>query len=164
MSLEDLGNLGEFLSALAVVVSLLYLAVQIRQNSRMLRSTASQSAARNSSDFATALISDRELLRLFVAGRRDLSDLSPEDRDVFSTIIINLFYSYESGFYQLQDGTGARALPLRLLAQRWHGASLLVPTPSSATSSQRISGPSSLRDSSRSAKPPILRLVRAGMC
>ena len=105
MSLEDLGNLGEFLSALAVVVSLLYLAVQIRQNSRMLRSTASQSAARNSSDFATALISDRELLRLFVAGRRDLSDLSPEDRDVFSTIIINLFYSYESGFYQLQDGT-----------------------------------------------------------
>ena len=30
MSLEDLGNIGEFVAAVAVVVSLIYLAVQIR--------------------------------------------------------------------------------------------------------------------------------------
>ena len=45
MTLEDLGNIGEFVGAVAVVVSLLYLAVQIRQNSRLLRSAASQAAA-----------------------------------------------------------------------------------------------------------------------
>ena len=32
MSLEDLGNIGEFVAAVAVVISLVYLAVQIRQN------------------------------------------------------------------------------------------------------------------------------------
>ena len=37
MDLNDLGNLGEFVSALAVIVSLIYLALQIRNNSRQTR-------------------------------------------------------------------------------------------------------------------------------
>ena len=36
MTLQDLGNLGEFISAVAVVVSLVYVAYQIRQNTRQL--------------------------------------------------------------------------------------------------------------------------------
>ncbi len=31
MTLQDLGNLGEFIGAIAVVISLVYLAAQIRQ-------------------------------------------------------------------------------------------------------------------------------------
>jgi hypothetical protein len=37
MSLEDLSNIGEFVAAVAVVVSLIYLAVQIRQNTRTVK-------------------------------------------------------------------------------------------------------------------------------
>ena len=51
MSLADLGNLGEFLSALVVVISLLYLAVQIRQNSRLIRASGSQAAAQSALEF-----------------------------------------------------------------------------------------------------------------
>ena len=36
MSLADLGNIGEFVGAIAVVASLVYLALQIRQNTRQL--------------------------------------------------------------------------------------------------------------------------------
>ena len=36
MTLEDLGNIGEFVAAIAVVVSLVYLAFQIRQGSRQI--------------------------------------------------------------------------------------------------------------------------------
>lgn len=32
MSLEDLGNLGDFIGSIAVIVTLIYLAIQIRQN------------------------------------------------------------------------------------------------------------------------------------
>jgi hypothetical protein len=34
MTLEDLGNIGEFVAAIGVVVSFVYLAVQIRQVNR----------------------------------------------------------------------------------------------------------------------------------
>ena len=42
LSLEDLGNIGEFVSAVAVVVSLLYLAMQIRQNTKSVQTSAYQ--------------------------------------------------------------------------------------------------------------------------
>ena len=37
MTLEDLGNLGEFVGAIAVVITLVYLSIQIRHNTRMMR-------------------------------------------------------------------------------------------------------------------------------
>ncbi len=37
MTLSDIGNLGEAISAVAVVASLVYLAIQIRQNTRQMR-------------------------------------------------------------------------------------------------------------------------------
>lgn len=42
MTLEDLGNLGEFLGAIGVIVTLVYLAVQVRQNTRMMRANVRQ--------------------------------------------------------------------------------------------------------------------------
>ena len=102
---EAIGAVGEVLGALGVIATLGYLAVQIRQNSRMLRSTTYQSAIQSMSEFTTALIADRELMRLFVTGRKDLNAIKSEDRDIFTTILLNMFYNYESHFYQLQDGT-----------------------------------------------------------
>jgi hypothetical protein len=40
MDLEALGNLGDFLGGIGVVITLLYLAIQIRQNTRQMRMDA----------------------------------------------------------------------------------------------------------------------------
>ena len=42
MSLEDLGNIGELIAAFAVIASLIYLAVQIRQNTQSVRASTVQ--------------------------------------------------------------------------------------------------------------------------
>jgi len=42
MNLNDLANLGQIIGAVAVVVSLLYVAVQIRQNTNAVRSATAQ--------------------------------------------------------------------------------------------------------------------------
>ena len=36
MNLRDLGNIGEFVGAIAVVVSMVYLAIQVRRNTQSL--------------------------------------------------------------------------------------------------------------------------------
>lgn len=41
MSIQDLGSLGELVAAIATIATLIYLATQIRQNTRMLESTHS---------------------------------------------------------------------------------------------------------------------------
>ena len=40
MTLDDVGSIGEMISAIAVVVSLVYLAIQLRQNTKTIRSNA----------------------------------------------------------------------------------------------------------------------------
>jgi len=42
VTLEQLGNIGEFVAAIAVVVSIFYLAMQMRQNTASVRATAYQ--------------------------------------------------------------------------------------------------------------------------
>jgi hypothetical protein len=42
MSLNDLANLGQVIGALAVVISLIYVAFQIRQNTNAIRSATTQ--------------------------------------------------------------------------------------------------------------------------
>ena len=41
MSLTDLANLGEFLSSIGVLASLIYLAIELRQNTAMMQVSAS---------------------------------------------------------------------------------------------------------------------------
>ncbi len=45
MTIQDLANLGETIGGFGVVISLLYLAVQIRQNTRAVRSSSYHQAA-----------------------------------------------------------------------------------------------------------------------
>ena len=125
MTIQDLGSIGELVAAIATVATLVYLAIQIRQNSRLLRASTSQAVAQSALDFNTALVQDRELLRPFTTGRQDLGSLDAEDRDAFTTMLITLFYSYESGFYQHLDGVihadlweGRRGMLGRLLQER----------------------------------------------
>jgi hypothetical protein len=42
MTLNDLANLGQIIGALAVVISLIYVALQIRQNTNAIRSATAQ--------------------------------------------------------------------------------------------------------------------------
>ena len=71
MTLQDLGNLGEFIGAIAVVISLVYLAAQIRQNTRALHGSSYAQSAEQLWLVNLAIAQDRDLARIwteFVAG------------------------------------------------------------------------------------------------
>ena len=66
MSLEQLANLGEFLGGIAVIVSLVYLAVQVRRNTRATNLSAYQECVRASNDLAATIAQSGELARILV--------------------------------------------------------------------------------------------------
>jgi hypothetical protein len=61
MDIQDLANLGEALSGFGVVISLLYLAVQIRQNTRAIRSSSYHQAAEQTWHYCLAVAQDASL-------------------------------------------------------------------------------------------------------
>jgi len=58
MSLGDLPNLGQIIGAIAVVVSLIYVALQIRQNTNAVRAATSQSVHEHFANWYNSLACD----------------------------------------------------------------------------------------------------------
>ena len=75
MTLSDLGSIGEFVSSLAVVVSLIYVAIQIRQNSRETRLASQQRALEASRDMI-ARMATKEASELFAKGHANPDTLT----------------------------------------------------------------------------------------
>ena len=69
MTIQDLGSIGEFVGAFAVVLSMLYLAVQIRQNTAELKRSAFRDVHTAYSELRRLTIESPEISRLHCAER-----------------------------------------------------------------------------------------------
>ncbi len=68
MNLNDLANLGQVIGAVAVVVSLIYVALQIRQNTHAVRSAAAQVVHEHFASWYHLLANDAELSQTSIDG------------------------------------------------------------------------------------------------
>jgi hypothetical protein len=104
MTLDDLGNIGELVAAVGVIVSLIYLARQIRQNTRSVQASAFQEAMRDVYAIFDLLASDADLSRIYWASVRDLDSVSPEERRRFASYMLGVFRRMENVVFQTQQG------------------------------------------------------------
>jgi hypothetical protein len=109
MSLQDLGNPGEFIGGLAVIITLIYLAAQVRQNTAALR-TASRQEIASGYRAVNRLSMDPDAARAYAQGVREFPDMRFEERGLFTHMLIDhaLFFQgafalYEAG--QLEEET-----------------------------------------------------------
>ena len=93
-SLQDLGNIGEFVGAIGVVISLIYLAIQIRHNTRQMeeqtkavRVEALDEAVRSYSEHRRYPIEHPELQELYGRGQQDVDGLTDEEKSRFDLIM-----------------------------------------------------------------------------
>ena len=105
MNWDAVGAVGEIVGALAVVLSLIYLAVQIRHNTRTLRRSACRDAVASMRETNSRLIGNPAMTRIFLAGLDGSDELSAEDQAQFILVIFNFFKTYEDLHYQyLESG------------------------------------------------------------
>ena len=100
MTIQDLGSIGELLAAIATIGTLIYLALQIRQNTRVVRSQSRrqvvESVARDSERFL-----DYELYNF----KQPHGELTEAERARLSAIALTMFCSLEIVFYEIREGT-----------------------------------------------------------
>ena len=90
MTIQDWGAIGEVLGAVGVIVTLLYLTVQIRQNNRNLHEANSSSISQSLSSLNSRISSSAEFTELFLRGRADIEDLNPVEHDRFRAWVMDL--------------------------------------------------------------------------
>jgi hypothetical protein len=104
MGLETLAQLGEFVGGFFVVISLVYLAYQVRQNTTSLRTENYARALDRLSTVQRNLSSDGELNRIVVVGAQHPETLSRADRMRFTWYLYELIGAAEFVFHQAEQG------------------------------------------------------------
>lgn len=92
------------MSALAVVVTLIYLSRQIGQNTAALRSTATQTASEQASEMYRTLAVDPNLPEIFMRGLPTPDDLSAEETARFNSIWMSVCFDMQNWHLQTRDG------------------------------------------------------------
>ena len=90
MDITTLAAWGEFIGGIAVVVSLVYLASQIRMNTKTVRASNLGVAMAASSEWSRMIL-DPAAASLYVRGMEDFVGLSTEDQLRFNGLMSHLF-------------------------------------------------------------------------
>ena len=98
MNWTVLGVVSQLVAAAGIIVSLFYLAQQIRQSTRATMSATYQSIVANVTSAARAVIDNADMAEIFVKGADDPDALSPEERARFNLLASSWFRHYD-GLY-----------------------------------------------------------------
>ena len=80
MNWEAIGSVGDAIGGVGVVLTLLYLAHQTRQNTRAVRAASFQQVADSLSDVSMTVVQDPSLVSLLMRVNSDAASLSEEDK------------------------------------------------------------------------------------
>ena len=106
MDLTQLANLGEFVGGVAVLVTLVYLAVQIREEKLANRSAAGDETARSWRENLGFLMEHADV---FSAGARGMAALRGEDALRFVPLMQYIMAYFENFYGKYRDGVVDRA-------------------------------------------------------
>jgi hypothetical protein len=101
---EAVGAVGELVGAVAVVITLIYLSAQVRQNTRAVRGARFDSLARGQADIFQALLINPALNEIQERGSNAWDELSVEEKRVCNLILVQNFRFWENAFYQWREG------------------------------------------------------------
>lgn len=112
MTLEDIYYIGQTVAVFAVVVSLLFVGVQIRQNTRATRAASHGGVSAALNEINRMFVENADVTRLWLAGLADRRALSNEERWRFDSLARAYMHVCETMFVQAQLGTGDTSVHL----------------------------------------------------
>lgn len=113
MNLSDLGNIGEFVGAIAVVVSMVYLAVQVRRNTQSLDASIDHTYVDLYLGWVGSFSSEKSS-KLLVAGFDEPANLTDAEAARFGSYMVRLIVLIEVVYSMYSRGT--------LSKERWEVA------------------------------------------
>ena len=113
MNWDAIGAIAETLGAIAVFLSLIYLAIQTKNNTRALRSAAFHQVRGSFSDVSLAFAQDPAIGSLLFRAMENDPELTKEEIIRFGFVLTTLLRRGESAYFQSTDGS--------LQMEAWNG-------------------------------------------
>ena len=107
MSIEDWGSIGEIVGALATILTLIYLSLQIRQNNIQSKSEALRVATQTWVDQQRSVFETQEKVAFIRKAMTDYDALSQDEKGLFFGILLgyvapfaNIYDKYQAGLME----------------------------------------------------------------
>ena len=100
MNWEAIGAIGEVAGAAGVIITLAYLAIQIRQNTRAIRLSTVHSISEGLRSLAAIVGGNSSVATLYTTGMLQPEKLNQSERVQFYGLMHNQIRGYEDAFYQ----------------------------------------------------------------
>ena len=105
MTIFELGALGEFIGSIAVVLTIGYLAFQIKQNTAAMKASSHHAITDSFNNINIAMSQDPQVARRFRMGSADLSSLDEDELGSYSFQSLAYQRIFETLYYQRKIGT-----------------------------------------------------------
>jgi hypothetical protein len=105
LKLSDISNIADVVSAVAIVISLIYVGLQVSDNTRATRSATANSATAISVSTFTAVSSSTESASVFHRGMTNPSLLDDGERTQFIFMVHTAYLAFQNSYYLSKEGT-----------------------------------------------------------
>lgn len=105
LKLSEMANIAEIVAAVAIVVSLIYVGVQVNDSTRAVRSATANDISAAMSSWYITVGSDSQASQIFYDGMRNPDSLSRQESAQYVFLTHGLFLEYQAAFYLSQEGT-----------------------------------------------------------
>jgi hypothetical protein len=104
MDLENIAHIAEIASSIAVIVSLIYVGVQVRQNTRALKATTYNAATANSLAILAPMYSNAEFTEFLSRAQSAGAVLTPAEKLRFHMLLLMAFRHWDNLYFQFRSG------------------------------------------------------------
>lgn len=98
MNWSEIGSIGEAIGAIGVIGSLIYLALQVRANSKGLITSMRESTFNSLVEWNYHIMSDPDLAWIFQQGCRDFNSLDQKERARYVHVMFSFYKMFENIF------------------------------------------------------------------
>ncbi|NKC00295.1 MAG: hypothetical protein GKR90_17665 [Pseudomonadales bacterium] len=105
MSIQDLGAIGELLAAIATLATLIYLALQIKQNTTAVQSSVADSMINSAQATMSTITGSAANAHVFNVGATDYDSLTADQQVQYRYIIVSLLNTSDLMYWNFRRGT-----------------------------------------------------------
>jgi len=105
MNLDTISAVSEAIAAIAVVASLIYLAIQVRDSKNSTLSATHYQVTESIYSVLFAIAENPELSRIYLQGNADPSKLASDELPRYMILVGGIFSKYNNYFLQHENGT-----------------------------------------------------------
>ncbi len=102
--LQEYAFIAEIISAIAIVISLVYVGIQVNDSTRAIRSAASSDANGSMQSWYQEIGSNKQMSDLFIHTMRNTDSLSIEDEFQFLMITHAVFLGFQNSYLLTEEG------------------------------------------------------------